>query len=195
MASCRDPLGWWCLLRSWQLGVAFRDHDVSRTALIRPGFAGLLDVLRVPDSAFAVVVDTNHLSGMATVAKQLRSEIRRTGSTVRSLAGVKPVNLHTAELVKGAARGRQVRPPGRHGPAHRHHSPGPKHEFATLLTELSELLHSHADDQTTGVISTVRFEAEDDPVMSRHALREARTASSHGDEPPGLGVGGRGSPS
>jgi hypothetical protein len=55
-----------------------------------------------------------------------------------------------------------------------------------LLTELSELLHSHADDQTTGVISTVRFEAEDDPVMSRHALREARTASSHGDEPPGL---------
>jgi hypothetical protein len=95
------------------------------------------------------------------------------------------VNLQTAELVKALHAVAKYVPQVATDLLTGAMLPARQHEFATLLTELSELLHSHADDQATGVIPTVRFEAEDEPVMSRDVLREAPAASSNGDEPPG----------
>ncbi|MCU1685405.1 MAG: hypothetical protein JWQ81_6144 [Amycolatopsis sp.] len=84
--ACADLLTWWSSAIGLRLGTVFRDHGVAGTALIRPGFTGLLDVLRLPQSAGALVVEGSHLSGSAAVAKQLSSEIRRTASTLRILA-------------------------------------------------------------------------------------------------------------
>jgi hypothetical protein len=52
----------------WHLGALFRDHGVASTAPIRPGFTGLLDVLRLPYNACALVIDSTHLSGADTIA-------------------------------------------------------------------------------------------------------------------------------
>ncbi|WP_329067756.1 hypothetical protein [Amycolatopsis sp. NBC_01480] len=84
--ACADLLTWWSVASGLRLGTIFRDRGVASTALIRPGFTGLLDVLRLPDSASALVIESKHLSGTATIAKQLTAEIRRTGSTLRILA-------------------------------------------------------------------------------------------------------------
>jgi hypothetical protein len=84
--ACADLLTWWSVANGLRLGTVFRDHGVTSTALIRPGFTGLLDVLRLPDSAGVLAIESKHLSGTAAIAKRLTSEIRRTGSTVRILA-------------------------------------------------------------------------------------------------------------
>ncbi|MCU1679450.1 MAG: hypothetical protein JWQ81_189 [Amycolatopsis sp.] len=84
--ACADLLTWWSVASGMCLGTVFRDQGVASTALIRPGFTGLLDVLRLPDSACALVIDRTHLSAFSAIAKQLTADIRRTGSTVRILA-------------------------------------------------------------------------------------------------------------
>jgi DNA invertase Pin-like site-specific DNA recombinase len=84
--ACADLLTWWSVATGVRLGTVFRDHGVASTTLVRPGFTGLLDVLRLPDSAGALVIEGKHLSDTARIAKQLTADIRRTGSTVRILA-------------------------------------------------------------------------------------------------------------
>ena len=84
--ACADLLTWWSVATGLRLGTVFRDNGVASTALVRPGFTGLLDVLWLPDSAGALVIEIKHLSGTATIAKRLTSDIRRTGATVRILA-------------------------------------------------------------------------------------------------------------
>ena len=86
IAACSDVVARWCQHEDLELGAVFRDHGVGSTALVRPAFTGLLDVLRLPDSAYALVIGYKHLSGTAPIAKRLISEIRRTGSTLRVLA-------------------------------------------------------------------------------------------------------------
>lgn len=85
VAACADLLTWWSTSRGWRLGVVFRDDGVGSTTKTRPGFTGLLDVLRLPDSAHALVIDQTHLSGTAKIARQLTADVRRTGATVRVL--------------------------------------------------------------------------------------------------------------
>ena len=84
--TCSDLLTWWCASRGWQLGVVFRDVGVGCGHAVRPGFTGLLDVLRLPEAAFAVVVETRQLGRRPEdVARQL-AQIQRTGTFVRVLA-------------------------------------------------------------------------------------------------------------
>jgi Resolvase, N terminal domain len=84
--SCADLLAWWSKTEGWRLGTIFRDLGISSDTLVRPGFGGLLDVLRMPDSAAVLVIDSTHLSASASVAKRLTLAVRRTGTQVRILA-------------------------------------------------------------------------------------------------------------
>jgi hypothetical protein len=85
-SACADFLTWWSAGEGWHLGAIFRDLGVGSETLMRPGFSGLLDVLRLPDSAGVAIVDSTHLSGIPSVAKRLALAVRRTGTTVRVLA-------------------------------------------------------------------------------------------------------------
>jgi hypothetical protein len=62
------------------------------------------------------------------------------------------MNLHTAELVKALHAVNQHVPSVAAALLAGSLPVSKQHEFAGLLTELGELLHSHADDQETGVI-------------------------------------------
>jgi hypothetical protein len=72
----------WCEREGWQLGAVFRDVGIGPDVLIRPGFAAVLDVLGLPGSSGVVVLDSGHLSTLGSVAKVLRSAIRRTGAVL-----------------------------------------------------------------------------------------------------------------
>jgi hypothetical protein len=72
--ACADLLTWWSRAIGLRLDTVFRDNGVASTALVRPGLTGLLDVLRLTDSASALIIESTHVS-----------DIRRTGSTVRIL--------------------------------------------------------------------------------------------------------------
>ncbi|WP_370943293.1 hypothetical protein AB5J62_29900 [Amycolatopsis sp. cg5] len=84
--ACADLLNWWSASEGWQLGTVFCDRGVGSHVLIRPGFTGLLDVLRLPGAAGVVVVSGSHLSECAVISGRLTSTVRRTGSTIRILA-------------------------------------------------------------------------------------------------------------
>jgi hypothetical protein len=84
--SCTDLLTSWCAAQGWRLGSVFRDLGVDSETLVRPGLSGLLDVLWLPDSAGALVIDSTHLSAIASVATRLMLAVRRTGTKVRILA-------------------------------------------------------------------------------------------------------------
>ncbi|MGW4059722.1 recombinase family protein [Amycolatopsis sp. NPDC004747] len=84
--ACSDLLTWWCASRGWQLGVVFRDVGVGCGKAPRPGFTGLLDVLRLPEAAFAVIVEMKQLGRRPEdVARQV-VQIQRAGALVRVLA-------------------------------------------------------------------------------------------------------------
>lgn len=84
--ACSDLLAWWCGSRGWQLGVIFRDVGVGCGQAVRPGFTGLLDVLRLPKAAFAVIVETSQLGRSSEDVERKLTDIQRTGAFVRVLA-------------------------------------------------------------------------------------------------------------
>ncbi|MFF0149136.1 resolvase-like protein [Amycolatopsis sulphurea] len=90
--GCTDLLRDWSQREGWRLGGVFRDLGVLGSVLERPGFTGLLDVLRLPDSTAALVLTNRHLSDSNSVAAHLTQTIRRTGATLRVLADVIEAN-------------------------------------------------------------------------------------------------------
>jgi hypothetical protein len=84
--ACADLLIRWSVTEGWRLGTVFRDVGVGAETLVRPGFSGLLDVLRLPGSVGALVVDAAHVSSSTSVAQRLTLAVRGTGTTVLVLA-------------------------------------------------------------------------------------------------------------
>jgi DNA invertase Pin-like site-specific DNA recombinase len=84
--ACSDLLTWWTASRGWHLGVVFRDVGVGCGKAVRPGFTGLLDVLRLPEAAFAVIVETKQLGRRPEDVARQMAQIQRTGAFVRALA-------------------------------------------------------------------------------------------------------------
>jgi len=84
--ACAQVLDWWATAAGWELGAVFRDVGVCSSQLTRPGFTGLLDALRLPDAAMAIVVEKRHLSRRTDGVKRIRAAIRQTGSGLRILA-------------------------------------------------------------------------------------------------------------
>ncbi|MFK0250868.1 recombinase family protein [Amycolatopsis azurea] len=84
--ACADLLTWWSVTRGWRLGVVFRDVGVGCSQSVRPGFTGLLDVLRLPEAAFALVVSRDQLARKPEEATRLGAKIRRTSCHLRVLA-------------------------------------------------------------------------------------------------------------
>jgi DNA invertase Pin-like site-specific DNA recombinase len=83
--ACETLLTWWSASRGWQLGVVFRDVGVGCGKVVRPGFTGLLDVLRLPEAAFAVIVETKQLGRRPEDVARQMGQIQRTGTFVRAL--------------------------------------------------------------------------------------------------------------
>jgi len=84
--ACGDLLRAWAATRGWELGAVFRDLGTGSSQLVRPGFTGLLDALRLEGSALALVVETRQLSRKPEGVKHLTAAIRQTGSSLRVLA-------------------------------------------------------------------------------------------------------------
>jgi hypothetical protein len=84
--ACAEVLDWWATAAGWELGAVFSDVGVGSGQLTRPGFTGLLDVLRLPDAAMAIVVERRQLSRKSAGFKEFRAAIRRTSSCLRVLA-------------------------------------------------------------------------------------------------------------
>ncbi len=84
--ACANLLAAWCSAAGWRLGVVFRDNGYHSASTTRPGFAGFLDALRLPEAAYGLVIDHGHLSDHEDVAKQLVAEVRRTSAILRVLA-------------------------------------------------------------------------------------------------------------
>jgi hypothetical protein len=74
--GCRDLLVWWRLRECWWLGTV---SGLSASTPRRS--SGLLDILCLPDSASALVVDNTHLPDFTPMAKRLNSAVRRTAPT------------------------------------------------------------------------------------------------------------------
>ncbi|WP_370945379.1 recombinase family protein [Amycolatopsis sp. cg5] len=85
VTACADLLTWWTMAEGWRLGTIFQDVGISAETVVRPGFTGLLDAVRLPDSAAAVVVDIAHLSTCELGARRLTMAIRSTASTLHVL--------------------------------------------------------------------------------------------------------------
>lgn len=83
--ACGELLRQWATATRWELGAVFRDVGVGSSQLQRPGFTGLLDVLRLPEASLAVVVKRQQLSRKPEGIKQLTSQIWRTGASLRVL--------------------------------------------------------------------------------------------------------------
>jgi hypothetical protein len=93
VAACKRAIQQYCHRERLQLCTTFADQEVPGDRLTRSGLAGLLDVLRLPDSFAAVVVSPYHLSDDANLAGQLIKQLRATGArllVVRSRSGCAP---------------------------------------------------------------------------------------------------------
>ncbi|WP_410623207.1 hypothetical protein [Amycolatopsis sp. cmx-8-4] len=86
VTACADLLEAWCTAAGWRLGVVFRDNGYDSASTTRPGLAGFLDALRLPETAYGLVIDHSHLSDLEDVAGQLVAEVRRTSAVLRVLA-------------------------------------------------------------------------------------------------------------
>jgi hypothetical protein len=98
-AICRRALERYCQRERLQLCTVFADLGIGDEQLIRPGFAGLCDVLRLPDSFAAVLVSVNHLSPASRAAEHLAQQIRSTGARLLF------VRQETAKATAGVASG------------------------------------------------------------------------------------------
>lgn len=93
VAACKRALQQYCHRERLQLCTTFADQEVPGDRLTRSGLAGLLDVLRLPDSFAAVVVSPYHLSDDTDVAGLLLKQLRATGArllVVRPRSGGTP---------------------------------------------------------------------------------------------------------
>ncbi|MGH3624841.1 MAG: recombinase family protein [Sciscionella sp.] len=82
VSSLRTDLRIFCAARDWRLVTVFCDRDSDGSETARPGFAGALDVLALPEHTTLVVPSLEHLSPDTTVRAALTSMVRRTGATV-----------------------------------------------------------------------------------------------------------------
>ena len=78
--ACRRTLERYCHKEKLSLCGVFSDHGVPADRVVRPGFTGLCDVLRLPDSFAAVMVRAEHLSSDERIAKLLAEQVRATGA-------------------------------------------------------------------------------------------------------------------
>ena len=82
VASLRADLALFCAERGWRLVTVFCDRGCDGSDTARPGFAGALDALVLPESTALVVPSPAHLSPDATVRAVLASMVRRAGAKI-----------------------------------------------------------------------------------------------------------------
>jgi hypothetical protein len=95
--ACRRVLERFCESERLRLCGVFTDQGTDPDTVVRPGFTGLCDVLRLPDSFAAVVIDVRHLSLNAQVAALLARQVRGTGA--RLVQARKPQRLADSSVV------------------------------------------------------------------------------------------------
>jgi hypothetical protein len=78
--ACRRNLERYCRKENLLLSAVFTDHGVPADRVVRPGFTGLCDVLRLSDSFAAVVVTSEHLSTDSRITKLLADQVRAAGA-------------------------------------------------------------------------------------------------------------------
>lgn len=81
--ACRRVLSRYCMQENLRLCAVFADQGELGTEADgdgRPGLTGLFDVLELPDSFAAVVVDLRHLSPEPDISHHLAQRLRETGA-------------------------------------------------------------------------------------------------------------------
>jgi hypothetical protein len=87
VTRCRRSLERYCHQWRLRLCTVFADQEDS---LQRPGFTGLCDVLRLPDSSGVALLHHRHLSPDPATAALLLQRIQRTGARVLLVHGQQP---------------------------------------------------------------------------------------------------------
>lgn len=87
VSSWRAELGAFCRDNGLRLLMVFCDRGSDGSEIARPGFAGLLDVLALPESVGVVVPDLDHLSPRAEVRDALIRMAKRTGAELIVISG------------------------------------------------------------------------------------------------------------
>lgn len=84
MLACRRVLTRYCAQEELLLCAVFIDQETLGTEVDggRPGLTGLADVLELPDSFAAVMVDLRHLSPEPEIAHRLAQQLRETGARI-----------------------------------------------------------------------------------------------------------------
>jgi len=101
-----------CRSNNLMLSTVFTDIDVDDSAVVRPGFAALLDVCKLVGSYGVVVPSYRHLSSFVPTLEFLKLQIKRTGAhlivvddaqTIRSVLPTSAQDLESkqAERVTG----------------------------------------------------------------------------------------------
>lgn len=80
VALYRRVLERYCQRERLRLCTVYVDRGVADDVVVRPGLAGLCDVLRLPDSFAAVLVSMSHLSRDDRIAERLLEQVRSTGA-------------------------------------------------------------------------------------------------------------------
>jgi hypothetical protein len=78
--ACQRALARYCLREKLLLSEVFIDHGAPADLVVRPGFTGLCDVLKLPDSFAAVMIKAEHLSTDMRITRLLAEQIRATGA-------------------------------------------------------------------------------------------------------------------
>jgi DNA invertase Pin-like site-specific DNA recombinase len=85
LAALRLEIAAFCETAALLLVNTFYDRGYDGSEMARPGFAGLLDVLALPESTRLVVPDLLHLSPVDVVRQGLLRQVQRTGVSVVSV--------------------------------------------------------------------------------------------------------------
>jgi hypothetical protein len=102
--ACGRVLERYCWRERLRLCGVFVDDGIAADVTMRPGFSGLCDVLRLPDSYGAVTVSLAHLSSDATIADLLAHRVRATGARLL-VARTRPPLGHPANTASSRAHG------------------------------------------------------------------------------------------
>jgi hypothetical protein len=92
--ACRRVLTRYCAQENLLLCAVFVDQEQCGTDVDgagRPGLTGLCDVLELPDSFAAVMVDLRHLSPEPDVAHRLSQRLRETGARMLTVRDALPL--------------------------------------------------------------------------------------------------------
>jgi hypothetical protein len=82
LAALRQAIATFCEAEEFLLVTTFSDVGYDGTEIARPGFAALLDVLALPQTARLVIPDLLHLSADEAIREGLLRQVRRTGVSV-----------------------------------------------------------------------------------------------------------------